>query len=190
MVNLPVVLSAGKLYAFYSGFTATVQTDFGLSVSYDWSSYVSVSVPKTYAGFLCGLSGNFNGNQSDDFQDPHGSLLEDAAAFGNSWKEAGSPFHCLVLGHPPSCDDAQYRSLNSCGIMSDPKGPFRLCRDPKVVQVLFENCMKDMCIMHGSNLCQVLSTYAQQCQTRGITVQPWREITGCGKLLSVHIMSK
>ncbi|XP_025024960.1 IgGFc-binding protein-like [Python bivittatus] len=179
LVNLPFVLPAEKLYAYYSGFSIHVQTDFGLSISYDWSYSVSVSVPKTYSGFLCGLSGDFNGNQSDDFRNPNGSLVPDPIAFSNSWKEASSPFHCTVTGLPPSCDESQYRSLHSCGIIRDPNGPFQLCSDPAVAQVHFENCVKDMCVTSGSSLCKTLGTYAQQCQSHGIAIQPWREMTGC-----------
>ncbi|KAH0631346.1 hypothetical protein JD844_005637 [Phrynosoma platyrhinos] len=179
VVNLPVVLTSGKVYAFYTGFSVTIQTDFGLSISYDWSYFLSVFVPKTYSGSLCGLSGNFNGNQDDDFKSPNGTLLHDAATFSDSWKEASSPFHCTVVGFPPPCDEAPYKSFSSCGIIRDPSGPFRLCSNPAVSQVLFENCVKDMCISYGSSLCKILGTYAQQCQIRGISIQPWREITGC-----------
>ncbi|XP_062996680.1 IgGFc-binding protein-like [Elgaria multicarinata webbii] len=179
LVNLPVVLASGKLCAYYSGFSATVQTDFGLSVSYDWSYYVSVSIPKSFSGFLCGLSGNFNGNRSDDFKSPSGSVVRDAIGFGTSWKEASSPFHCMVVGFPPYCDEARYSSMNSCGIIRDPRGPFRLCSNPAAAQVHFKNCVRDMCTMDGGSLCKVLGTYAQQCQIHGITIQPWRESTGC-----------
>ncbi|XP_063168377.1 alpha-tectorin-like [Candoia aspera] len=179
LVNLPFVLPEKKVHAYRSGFSIHVQTDFGLSISYDGSYSVSVSVPKNYSGFLCGLSGDFNGNQSDDFRNPNGSLGSDPIAFSNSWKEANSPFHCTVIGPPPSCDESQYRSLRSCGIIQDPNGPFRLCRDPAAAHVHFENCVKDTCLTSGSSLCKTLGTYAQQCQSRGIAIQPWREVTGC-----------
>ncbi|XP_061453706.1 IgGFc-binding protein-like [Rhineura floridana] len=182
LVNLPFVLARGKLFAYYSGFSATIQTDFGLFVSYDWSYYVSFSVPKSYSGFLCGLSGDFNGNRSDDFKSPNGSVVEDAVTFSNSWKEASSPFHCTAVGRSPLCDEDklnQYTSLTSCEIIRDPNGPFRRCSDPDVAQVHFDNCVKDMCAMNGSNLCEILGTYAQQCQMDGATIQSWRENTGC-----------
>ncbi|KAF7242289.1 IgGFc-binding protein [Varanus komodoensis] len=179
LVNLPLVLASGKLYAYYTGFSAMVRTDFGLSVSYDWSYYLLVSVPKNYSGFLCGLGGDFNGNRSDDFKSPSGSVVPSAVAFSDSWKEPGSPFHCTAVGFPPRCEEAQYRSAQSCGIIRDRKGPFRLCSGPAVAHVHFENCVRDMCSTHGSILCTVLGTYARQCQIHGISIQPWRQITGC-----------
>ncbi|XP_034974623.2 IgGFc-binding protein-like [Zootoca vivipara] len=182
LLQLPFDFGNGKIYGYYSGFSAIIQTDFGLFVSYDWSYYVSFSVPKSYSGLLCGLSGDFNGNRSDDFKSPDGTVLLDAVAFSNSWKEATSPFHCTAVGFPPHCDKDlldRYSSVSSCGIIRDPDGPFRLCSDPDVAQVYFESCVKDMCVTNGSNLCEVLGTYAQQCQIHGATIKPWREITGC-----------
>ncbi|XP_013930681.1 PREDICTED: IgGFc-binding protein-like [Thamnophis sirtalis] len=186
LVNLPFVLPAEKLSAYYHGFSIHVQTNFGLSVSYDWSYSVSMSVPKSYSGLLCGLSGNFNGNQKDDFQNPNGGLLFSPTAFSNSWREPNSPFHCTVVGLPPSCDESQYWPLHSCGIIRDPSGPFQLCGDPATAQIHFENCVKDMCVTSGSSLCKTLGAYAQQCQSRGIALQPWREKAGCGKLVQIY----
>lgn len=186
LVNLPFILPAEKLYAYYSGFSVHVQTDFGLSVSYDWSYSVSMSVPKNYSGLLCGLSGNFNGNQKDDFQSPNGRLVSSPIALGNSWKEPTSSFHCTVIGLPASCDESQYWPLHSCGIIRDPSGPFQLCSDPATAQIHFDHCVKDMCATSGTSLCKTLGAYTQQCQSHGIAIQPWREMTGCGKLVLIY----
>lgn len=188
MVNLPIVLASGKIYAYHSGSSVTLQTNFGLFVSYDWSYYVSISVPETYSGLLCGLGGNFNGNQSDDFKTPNGSVVQDAVAFAESWKDADCFSRGTVPGLLSTCGEtelSQYRSQNCCGLISDPSGPFREGYDPANTQVHVENCVRDMCATQGNpqTLCEVLQSYAQQCQTRGITIYPWREIAGCGKLL-------
>ncbi|XP_075763606.1 IgGFc-binding protein-like [Pelodiscus sinensis] len=184
LVNLPLVLASGKLYAYFSGSAAVLQTDFGLSVSYDWSHSVSVSVSEIYFGSLCGLGGDFNRNRSDDFQTPHGSLVADAVTFGNSWRDADSPFHCTAVGLPTSCDQvelAQYRSQSYCGIITDPAGPFQGCDTPADAQAHLESCVRDVCATRGSRqtLCQVLRSYAQQCQSGSIAVEPWRQRAAC-----------
>ncbi|XP_075763601.1 IgGFc-binding protein-like [Pelodiscus sinensis] len=184
LVNLPLVLASGKLYAYFSGSAAVLQTDFGLSVSYDWSHSVSVSVSEIYFGSLCGLGGDFNRNRSDDFQTPHGSLVADAVTFGNSWRDADSPFHCTAVGLPTSCDQvelAQYRSQSYCGIITDPAGPFQGCDTPADAQAHLESCVRDVCATRGSRqtLCQVLRSYAQQCQSGSIAVKPWRQRAAC-----------
>uniref|UniRef100_A0A452GM97 Uncharacterized protein n=1 Tax=Gopherus agassizii TaxID=38772 RepID=A0A452GM97_9SAUR len=184
LANLPLVLASGKLYAYFSGSSAVVQTDFGLSVSYDWSHSVSVSVSEIYSGSLCGLGGDFNGNRSDDFRTPNGSVVHDAVTFGNSWKDADSPFHCTAVGLPAQCNEmelAQYRSQSYCGVITDTAGPFKECNQPADAQVHFESCVRDVCVTRGSRetLCQVFRSYAQRCQSRGIAIEPWRQRAGC-----------
>ncbi|XP_053867174.1 IgGFc-binding protein-like [Malaclemys terrapin pileata] len=184
LVNLPMVLASGKLYAYFSGSSAVLQTDFGLSVSYDWSHSVSVSVSEIYFGSLCGLGGDFNGNQSDDFRTPNGSVVPDAVPFGNSWKDADSPFHCTAVGLPAQCNEvelAQYRSQRYCGVIADTAGPFKECNQPVAAQIHLESCVRDVCVTRGSRetLCQVLRSYAQRCQSRGIAIEPWRQWAGC-----------
>ncbi|XP_074795133.1 IgGFc-binding protein-like [Natator depressus] len=184
LVNLPLVLASGKLYAYYSGSSAVLQTDFGLSVSYDWSHSVSVSVSEIYFGSLCGLGGDFNGNQSDDFRTPNGSVVHDAVTFGNSWKDADSPFHCTAIGLPAPCNEAelaQYRSQSYCRVIADTAGPFKECNQLVDAQIHLENCVRDVCVTRGSRetLCEVLRSYAQQCQSRGIAIEPWRQRAGC-----------
>ncbi|XP_077196888.1 alpha-tectorin-like [Paroedura picta] len=185
LANLPIVLTSGKVYGYFSGSSVALRTDFGLFVFYDWSHYVSISVPETYSGLLCGLGGNFNGNRSDDFQTPDGSVVEDAVAFAESWRDASCPSEGTAPTVPSTCgktEQAQYRSQNGCGLIGDVRGPFRECYTPASSQAHVESCVRDMCVSQGSPqmLCDILRSYAQQCQMRGIAVHPWREIAGCG----------
>ncbi|XP_075764385.1 IgGFc-binding protein-like [Pelodiscus sinensis] len=182
LVNLPLVLASGKVYAYFSGSSSVVQTDFGLSVSYDWFDSVSVSVSEAYSGFLCGLGGDFNGNWSDDFRTPNGSVVHDPVTFGNSWRVANSHFHCTAVGLPAHCNErAQYRSQTYCRIIADSAGPFKVCNKPADAHVHMKNCMQDMCATQGihETLCQVLRSYAQQCQSRSIAIKPWRQQAAC-----------
>ncbi|KAL8220177.1 UNVERIFIED_CONTAM: hypothetical protein K2H54_040043, partial [Gekko kuhli] len=191
-VNLPFLFGSGKIHAYYTGSSVIIQTDFGLSVSYGWASYVSVSIPESYSGSLCGLGGDFNGDRDNDFRTPDGSVVRDAVSFGDSWKDPESPFHCTATGPSASCNDtdrARYRSRHYCGVISDGDGPFKDCRSSMNVQVHLENCVRDMCTVHGSwnALCELLTSFAQQCQADGVNIQPWREITGCAGPLNCRL---
>ncbi|XP_019353974.1 IgGFc-binding protein-like [Alligator mississippiensis] len=191
LANLPLVLAAGKVHAYFSSSSTMVQTDFGLSVSYDWSHDVTMSIPEAYARALCGLGGDFDGDPSNDFRTPTGTLVHDAATFRDSWKEPGSPFHCLAVGVPTLCSEAelaQYGSPNACGMLVDANGPFHTCGMPASVQSLAESCVKDMCAKQGSRqaLCEALSSYARQCQRHGLPIQPWRHKAGCELLCPPH----
>ncbi|XP_074073374.1 alpha-tectorin-like [Macrotis lagotis] len=189
--NLPLTLAGGRIHVYFSGSGSVLQTDIGLLVTFDWRHYVSIMVPETYAGFLCGLGGNFNGNPKDDFQGPNGSLLPDAQAFIESWKDSGSPAHCSAMGPAPQCTkerEARYRSRDFCGLLGDQDGPFRACDKVADAQVHVENCVHDLCASGVilRPLCEVLRSYAQQCQRHGLTIQAWRHWVGCEVACPIH----
>ena len=71
--SLPVTLNNDKLKMFQSGRSVVIETDFGLTVRYDWEHYLVVTLSGSYAGKTCGLCGNFNDNPNDDFRTPSGS---------------------------------------------------------------------------------------------------------------------
>lgn len=52
---------------------SVIQTDFGLTISYDWEQKLVITLTKNFAGKIYGLSGNFNGNPNDDFTTPTGT---------------------------------------------------------------------------------------------------------------------
>ncbi|XP_078002469.1 zonadhesin-like [Phascolarctos cinereus] len=190
-MTLPLVLAGGRLHAFSSPSGAVLQFHFGLSVSFDESHSLWVSVPETYAGFLCGLGGNFNGNPKDDLRSPDGTLIPDADTFADSWKESGFPNHCSAVGLAPKCPPekkAQYQSQASCGLLKDQDGPFSACHEVTEAHVHTENCIHDVCAREGSQeiLCEVLGSYAQQCQRLGLSIQPWRHQVGCEMACPTH----
>ncbi|XP_074073360.1 alpha-tectorin-like [Macrotis lagotis] len=190
-MNLPLVLAGGKFHAYSSASGTVLQFHFGLSVSFDESRALWVSVPETYAGSLCGLGGDFNGNPKDDFRSPRGILVLDPEVFANSWREPGFPNHCSVAGLASKCPpekEAQYQSQASCGLLKDQDGPFSACHEMTEAYIHMENCVRDVCASEGSleTLCEVLGSYARQCQRLGLSVQPWRHQVGCEMTCPTH----
>lgn len=86
LYSLPVSLGIDKLKLSQRGRSVVIKTDFGLTVQYDWNSYVLVTLSSNFAGKVCGLCGNFNRNPNDDFETPSGSQAANAVDFGRSWK--------------------------------------------------------------------------------------------------------
>ncbi|GCB80795.1 hypothetical protein scyTo_0023242, partial [Scyliorhinus torazame] len=191
--NLPVSLESGKITLSQSGSAALLQTDFGLRVSYDWNHYVVVSVPGIYSGSLCGLCGNFNGDGGDDFVSPNGTALPAASAFGNSWKTATSGATCRddTDAPVPLCTEADrrvYTSESSCGVLTDTRGPFRQCHSVLSPITYSENCIFDLCALAGMHetLCQAIESYVAECQRRGVSIEDWRNATGCEIACPMH----
>uniref|UniRef100_A0A4W3IMY0 VWFD domain-containing protein n=1 Tax=Callorhinchus milii TaxID=7868 RepID=A0A4W3IMY0_CALMI len=184
--NLPVTLASGNIRVHHSGSAAVLETDLGLRVSYDWSHYVTVTVPGTYMGSLCGLCGNFNGNVTDEFKSASGEMVSSPVLFGNSWKHGNESCPEEPELPSPQCTSEQralYSSEQYCGALINATGPFQHCQSSMPSLSAFENCVFDLCASgEALSLCQALGAYALECQGRGIGISDWRNSTGCGKL--------
>lgn len=191
LLNLPVELDDGKVKVVQRGNAASVETDFGLIVSYEWKWSLFVKLPSSYHNSVCGLCGNFNGNRIDDRKNPAGKLLSSTIAWGKSWQtpdqDKGSP--CYVCEkNCPKCSDRQrksYQGTNSCGGISYNRGIFKACHK-KVDPIPFmESCVYDVCLNNGDKklLCQALASYTSQCNDNGIKINGWRTRFGCREYL-------
>ncbi|KAF7242406.1 IgGFc-binding protein [Varanus komodoensis] len=184
--NLPVNKVDGKFWITQEGNNIILQTSFSLTVLYDTSSFVRVTVPSTYQGHMCGLGGNFNGDKSDDFLLPNGKHAQNVEEFGASWKV---PMDGVVCSDGcgercPTCSSAQtapYRAEQSCGMIQSKSGPFRECHPLVSPAEYFEVCLYDMCATEGAeeSLCRSLQAYVAACQAAGGTVGSWRTSSFC-----------
>uniref|UniRef100_A0A3B3TRJ8 Fc gamma binding protein n=1 Tax=Poecilia latipinna TaxID=48699 RepID=A0A3B3TRJ8_9TELE len=186
--SLPIVLNNGKLNLFQCGRSAVIETDFGLSVRYDWDHNLVVNLSSSFAGKTCGLCGNFNGSPADDFTTPSGAQAGGAVAFGSSWKVPGlepDP-KCLddCIGGCDTCSSSllkKYGSDSYCGLIEKQNGPFSKCHPVIDPQAYLENCKFDLCMGGGLRqlLCKALEAYTEACQDAGIQVEDWRKMAKC-----------
>ncbi|XP_046888278.1 IgGFc-binding protein-like [Hypomesus transpacificus] len=187
--NLPVVLNEGKVVLSQMGRFAVIQTDFGLTVKYDWEHHLVVSLPASYAGKTCGLCGNFNGNPNDDYSTPLGTQARGVPAFGSSWKVAGLVKDALCtdecVGGCDRCESNQMKLIEGelyCSLIGlVAKGPFSSCNSVVPPQAYLDNCKFDLCMGGGLRtfLCRALETYTEACQKAGVQVQDWRALARC-----------
>ncbi|XP_058867118.1 IgGFc-binding protein-like [Acipenser ruthenus] len=185
LTNLPYSLSNGNVKIYKIGMTAVVRTDFGLSLTFDWNSRVTVTVPDAYSGSLCGLCGNYNGDPADDLIGKNGQTVLSPDAFGGSWKTGDVP-GCVdgCQGSCSECSDKEklaYAGSGFCGRITDPRGPFRDCLGVVDPKRFFENCVYDVCIYKGlqSILCQSIASYVARCQEVKANIYSWRSKGFC-----------
>ncbi|KAM6223680.1 IgGFc-binding protein [Rhynchocyon petersi] len=189
---LPFQAADGQIQLFQQGNNAIVRTNFGLTVTYDWNAHVKVKVPSSYAEALCGLCGNFNGDPKDDMALRDGGQAPNALAFGNSWQEETRPgCGAAQPGDCPKLDSLvaeQLQSKKECGILADPKGPFRECHKKLDPQGAVRDCVYDLCLLPGQSgsLCDALAAYADACLAAGATVHPWRSEELCPSSCPPH----
>ncbi|XP_067285886.1 alpha-tectorin-like [Pseudorasbora parva] len=188
-IATPFTLHNGSIQVYQSGFSLAISTDFGLLVTYDAYSYVTISVPYDYQNATCGLCGNYNLHPEDDFRSVSGEILSSDVDFANSWKVEGDT--------DPECHDVRctglacavctnseislYSDTNHCGILEHVSGPFASCHSVFSPQTYKENCVYDLCLGGGYQpiLCQALSVYSAQCQQRGVQLGQWRQPGFC-----------
>ncbi|KAG7492169.1 hypothetical protein MATL_G00012210 [Megalops atlanticus] len=185
----PFSLRNGTIQVYQTGFSLAVSTDFGLIVTYDANHYVRISVPYDYLNATCGLCGNFNNHQEDDFLSASGEVLSSDVDFANSWQAPGDTdpecerVRCAGLDCA-ICSSTQrqlYSDTDQCGILRDPYGPFAACHSQLPPQTYMESCVYDLCVGGGYQpiLCQALNVYATQCQQHGVQPGLWRRQDFC-----------
>ncbi|KAJ8414232.1 hypothetical protein AAFF_G00051020, partial [Aldrovandia affinis] len=179
--NLPLLLLGGQVSIYQSGVQTFVITDFGLTVSYDSWTTVSIRLPPSYRGLTCGLCGNFNGLPGDDFVTRSGNLADSASQFGIDWKVPGNYSCSDGCGEScPTCPD-QTGAQAHCAIIRATQGPFSFCHREVDPAPYFSDCVFDFCISHDRDivLCQAIQGYVSACQAANIRVLDWRQHTPC-----------
>lgn len=194
----PFTLQNGSIQVYQSGFSVAISTDFGLLVTYDAYSYVTISVPYDYQNATCGLCGNYNLHPEDDFRSISGEILSSDVDFANSWKVDGDTdpqchdVRCtgLACAVCTSSEMSLYSDTNHCGILGDVSGPFASCHSVFSPQTYIENCVYDLCLGGGYQpiLCQALNVYSAQCQQQGVQLGQWRQPGFCGKCFVISVL--
>ncbi|XP_059497253.1 IgGFc-binding protein-like [Stegostoma tigrinum] len=183
--NLPITLENGKINIYKSCRGATLETDFGMRVTFDFRSRIAVTLPGTYVGSVCGLCGNFDGKAKGEMMMRDGTVTDDPVKFGESWQVAKTP-GCshMCRGRCPKCDIValrRYGNKEFCGKIRSTQGPFRECLSKVNPTHYFDDCLYDSCLYKGHHaiLCESLAAYTAVCQEAGVHITPWRNRTFC-----------
>ncbi|XP_013408397.1 BMP-binding endothelial regulator protein-like [Lingula anatina] len=182
-VDIPHV-KLGAFSVMKSGYSVIVRTNVGLKVIWDGDSYVEVAVPAKYKSKMCGLCGNYNGIEADDFKGKKGGLYLNADKFGNSWR-IGSRKSCYKSHakkrsrgkknrYDASCNNdftKKTRAAEECSIL---KGQvFSQCRSKVPLKHYYRSCITDMCECPSSRqncVCESLKAYARECERKGVKI--------------------
>ncbi|CAM9490901.1 unnamed protein product [Bubo scandiacus] len=193
--HLPI--SAANVTVFRpSTFFIIMQTNFGVHLEIQITPIMQVFVrlDPIFKDQTCGLCGNFNDIQTDDFKVISGIIEGTATAFANTWKtQASCPNIQQSFENPCalSIDNEKY-AQHWCGLLTDSEGPFADCHYAVNPSVHHMNCMFDTCNCENSEacLCAALSSYVRACAAKGILLHGWRTdvcskyTTSCPKSLS------
>uniref|UniRef100_A0A8C3PPM6 von Willebrand factor n=1 Tax=Calidris pygmaea TaxID=425635 RepID=A0A8C3PPM6_9CHAR len=160
----------------------SVRLTYGEDLQIDWDGHgeLLVKLSSIYSERMCGLCGNYNGNQGDDFLTPSGmveALLED---FGNSWKLNADCQDLLKQDSDPCNLNprlAKYAE-DSCSILLS--SAFEPCHHEVSPTPYVKNCRFDVCSCSNGKdcLCSAIANYAAACARKKVLVQ-WRQPDFC-----------
>uniref|UniRef100_A0AAV2MDM0 VWFD domain-containing protein n=1 Tax=Knipowitschia caucasica TaxID=637954 RepID=A0AAV2MDM0_KNICA len=193
LYNLPVVLGEESLVSIsQQGHQIKIETVFGLIVTYDWNHELIIKLPSSYYNLVCGLCGNFNGDKTDEIQNPAGELLSNVVDWAKSWRtpnQEDKKCSDTCQHDCPACDDKQrkvYEAEDLCGALTAKHhNVFEICHEKADPKPFLDSCVFDMCMNKGDKkiLCQTLASYTQQCREEGVEINGWRWKFGCRELL-------
>ncbi|XP_072826841.1 mucin-5AC [Vicugna pacos] len=178
--QLPV--SAANVTLFRpSTFFIIAQTQLGLQLDIQLVPLMQVYVrlAPELRGQTCGLCGNFNQNQADDFRTISSVVEGTAAAFANTWKTQAACRNVKNSFEDPcslSVDNEKY-AQHWCSQLTDPHGPFARCHASVNPSTYYSNCMFDTCNCEKSEdcMCAALSSYVRACAAKGVLLSGWRD---------------
>ncbi|XP_065603291.1 mucin-5AC-like [Cyrtonyx montezumae] len=181
MIYTQLPFSAANVTIFRpSSFFIILQTTYGLQLQIQIVPLMQVfiNLDPSQKGQTCGLCGNFNDIQTDDFKTISGVIEGTSAAFGNTWKtQADCPDAKITFENPCtlSIENDKY-AQHWCGLLSDTTGPFAECHSTVNPEVYQKNCMFDTCNCENTEdcMCAALSSYVRACAAKGILLNGWR----------------
>ncbi|MXQ90463.1 hypothetical protein E5288_WYG016334 [Bos mutus] len=142
---------------------------------------VFLRLDPAYRGQMCGLCGNFNQNQADDFRTVSGVVEATAAAFANTWKtQAACPNVKNSFEDPCSLSVENGVCPAAPGPLDYPGSGPGSCEAGAGGD---QNCLFDTCNCEKSEdcMCAALSSYVRACAARGVLLSGWRDGVCKGK---------
>ncbi|XP_076411393.1 mucin-5B [Peromyscus maniculatus bairdii] len=175
-------LSAANVTIFSpSSFFIMVHTGMGLQLQVQLVPImqVFVSLDPSYHGQMCGLCGNYNQNQADDFTALSGVVEGTGAAFSNTWKtQVSCPNAKNIFEDPCSYSvEAENYAQEWCSMLTKSSGVFSACHATVSPAPFYSNCIFDTCNCEKSEdcMCAALSSYVRACAAKGVLLSGWRD---------------
>uniref|UniRef100_A0A673AEI1 von Willebrand factor n=1 Tax=Sphaeramia orbicularis TaxID=375764 RepID=A0A673AEI1_9TELE len=180
-MDIQTPMNHGRLHIQRSVQTS-VRVKFGDNLRLDWDGRgrLLLKLGPKWVGRTCGLCGNYNGNQGDDFLSGSGLVEASPQAFGQSWRINGD----CESTHKPESDPCAINpkrvrfAEEACSvIMSEVFSPCHFMVNPGPFQRF---CRYDVCACGDGEecLCSALAAYASACSARGVLLN-WRSPSLC-----------
>uniref|UniRef100_A0A8D2IZP5 Mucin 2, oligomeric mucus/gel-forming n=1 Tax=Varanus komodoensis TaxID=61221 RepID=A0A8D2IZP5_VARKO len=163
------------------GLYIVVESSNGIVLIWDKKTTIIIKLTPRYQGKVCGLCGNFDGKASNDFTTRSMVQVNDALAFGNSWKMDPACPDVEVNIEP--CEVRPHRrswAEKECSLIKSES--FKTCHYKVNPEPYYEACVHDSCACDSGGdcdcFCAAVAVYAQECIKAGACVS-WRTPERC-----------
>ena len=174
-----------RLYQ-HAGAYVLLKTLHGIHLLWDNGTRLYIIAEPSRGGQICGLCGNYDENEVNDFVTSQGDIAGSALTFGDSWRTLES---CPVTKEVKDpCRARPHRkdpAKQECSVIKSTK--FQSCHHVVDPVPFYERCVYDACgcdqIGDCDCLCEAIAAYAKACLDEGVVVA-WRKGHHiCGKCL-------
>ncbi|XP_064194054.1 mucin-5AC-like [Anguilla rostrata] len=163
------------------GIYLVIEANNGLILIWDKKTSIFIKLGPKFKGHVCGLCGNYDGNENNDFTTRSKGVVVHVLEFGNSWKVSPS---CPNTGSKKDpCTSNPYRqswAQKQCSIITSKV--FTACHSQVDPTQYYDACVSDSCACDSGGDCECFCTavaaYAEACNEAGACVV-WRSPQIC-----------
>ncbi|MBZ3884699.1 Zonadhesin [Sciurus carolinensis] len=209
--TLPATSQIPGLRITASGTYTVVSVDNGAQIRFDGNQSLEIKLPIVYYDKVCGVCGNFNGEEDDELLTPSEDLVHNNQEFMDSWKDKGLDPNCQQVS-----EETQSREETQAPVESqdrENKGRVKVrcklvdaetargncqaalqapawsrCASHVDVQPFLLVCRNKFCdsgSLTGA-LCQAFQAYGDACQNQGLKPPIWRNSSFCPMECPAH----
>ncbi|XP_014235981.1 hemocytin [Trichogramma pretiosum] len=157
----------------------------GLELDWDEGTRMHLRLLPYWKNKVQGLCGNYDDDQTNDYQTPSGGPAEARVEFFvDSWRvDSYCPAHSIDENEIDTCSKHPERkpwATKKCGVMLGET--FEACHSAVAPDDYVKKCINDACACDDGGdcecLCTAISAYAEECNAHGIHIQ-WRKQKLC-----------
>uniref|UniRef100_H0X0D9 VWFD domain-containing protein n=1 Tax=Otolemur garnettii TaxID=30611 RepID=H0X0D9_OTOGA len=184
-VTLPSISEIPGVSIIASGINTIVNITIGAQVVFAGQDFLEIRMPTAFQGKVCGVCGNFNGEEEDELMMPSEELAWNDSEFVKSWKDKAIDPDCQEDDQQENlnenCREADlHRAQEKCeAALKTPA--WAQCASRVVLKPFLAGCTNNLCEFGGLNhaLCEALQAFGTACQSQGLKPPLWRNSSFC-----------
>uniref|UniRef100_A0A8I3MJB0 Zonadhesin n=1 Tax=Canis lupus familiaris TaxID=9615 RepID=A0A8I3MJB0_CANLF len=196
-VTLPSTTQIQGVRITTSGIYTLLNVNIGLQVKFDGNGFLEVELPTVYYQKVCGMCGNFNGEEEDELMMPDDELAQNDSEFVDSWQDKESNPNCQQDDQKIqaerqkldiNCSTADIaRAQEQCQVAFEAPA-WAQCATHVVPRRFLLLCIQKLCRFGRlkSALCGSLETFGAACKAKGLKTPIWRNSSFCRECPLCH----